>query len=379
MASQKKKPSGKVTKTGSKISKSAKATPGNTRIDEAKRGAGSKKRAKKKVATKGGDLVDEILPKRIKQRSKLGLVNLHLDKNVRIKVTGQLYGIEHHIRGDGYTADVLLDHYNQRIRVLDFEGKNMRGLIDHIRWLAEKNKFDKIIVMASKQTWQDFLCHGYVLEAYLKYFLKGEDAFVVSKFRSQERLTSSYLSKEILLIEEILQREPKPRVVQKKLPKGFKVRLADFDDVPELINLYKQIFKTYPSPLIYRDYLESVLIKESLFAVCTDANNDIIAAASADLNKANLAAELTDCATSPAARGKGLMTAILAFLEDELRYRKYICSYTMARARSYGMNCVFYDMNYEFMGRLVNNCDIYGAFEDMNIWVKKLDRSKTRQ
>lgn len=340
--------------------------------------ANSSRRTKsvQKLAKK--DLEADIIPSRIKKRAKLGIVNLHLDRNVRIKVTGQLYGIEHHIKGKNYAADVILDHYNQRIRVLDFSGNNVDGLIDHIRWLAEKNKFDKIICMASKDTWQNFLYHGYVLEAYLKYYLKGKDAFVVSKFRSQERLTSNYLAKEILLIEEVLKRKPKPRVMQKKLPKDHSVRLATFDDIPELIELYKQIFKTYPSPLIYRDYLESVLLRESLFAVCVDEHNDIIAAASADLNKANLAAELTDCATSPAARGKGIMTAILAFLEDELRYRKYRCSYTMARARSYGMNCVFYDMNYEFVGRLVNNCDIYGAFEDMNIWVKKLDRSETK-
>ena len=44
----------------------------------------------------------------------------------------------------------------------------------------------------------------------------------------------------------------------------------------------------------------------------------------------------------------------------------------MARARSYGMNAVFHGMGYEFMGRLVNNCDIFGAYEDMNIWVRRL-------
>ncbi|HCP15639.1 MAG TPA: putative beta-lysine N-acetyltransferase, partial [Peptococcaceae bacterium] len=29
-------------------------------------------------------------------------------------------------------------------------------------------------------------------------------------------------------------------------------------------------------------------------------------------------------------------------------------------------------MHYEYSGRLVNNCDICGGFEDMNIWVKRL-------
>jgi len=42
------------------------------------------------------------------------------------------------------------------------------------------------------------------------------------------------------------------------------------------------------------------------------------------------------------------------------------------------MNRVFYNLGYEFMGRLVNNCDIQGAFEDMNIWVRSL-RSVDRE
>ncbi len=36
------------------------------------------------------------------------------------------------------------------------------------------------------------------------------------------------------------------------------------------------------------------------------------------------------------------------------------------------MNNVFHRLGYEFNGRLVNNCDIFGAYEDMNIWVKDL-------
>ena len=66
------------------------------------------------------------------------------------------------------------------------------------------------------------------------------------------------------------------------------------------------------------------------------------------------------------------MTHLLRMLERELEKRGYLCAYTMARARSFGMNAVFYGMGYEFMGRLVNNCDIYGAYEDMNIWVRRL-------
>lgn len=121
----------------------------------------------------------------------------------------------------------------------------------------------------------------------------------------------------------------------------------------------------------YLRYMETVFQKDYLYAVA-EHKGSIVSAASAELFHSKRSAELTDCATHPDFRGKGLMAGILALLEDKLRRENYLCAYTMARARSFGMNRVFYQMDFTFSGRLVNNCDIYGSYEDMNIWVKKL-------
>lgn len=173
----------------------------------------------------------------------------------------------------------------------------------------------------------------------------------MSKFRSQERLTSRSLMEEVLLIEEIMN-EPIDKSIEKKKVQHH-IRLAQEKDIPQLIALYKEIFETYPSPLNHTSYFESIFQKNSIFAVC-EIDGKIAAAASAE------------------ARGLGIMTQILRFLEQELIKRKYICSYTMARSRSFGMNNVFYRMDYEFLGRLVNSCDICGSYENMNIWVRDL-------
>ena len=58
-----------------------------------------------------------------------------------------------------------------------------------------------------------------------------------------------------------------------------------------------------------------------------------------------------------------------------------------AESRAYGATCGgriettewcsdLYGLGYEYSGRLVNNCDIYGQFEDMNIWVKLLEHNE---
>lgn len=314
-------------------------------------------------------LVEDIKPTPTKHRSPLGVVDLTLAEGQSVKIVGVVYGLEHEIRGEGFHARLFLDQYSQRIRVLQYEAQDLGAMILAIRWLAEANGFDKILVMASREDWQEFLRYGYVLEAVLKYFHNGADAFVVSKFRSQERLTSPTLMEEILLIEKLMAEEAPAE--PSAPPAGCTLRLATQQDVPQLLELYESIFETYPSPLIYPSYFQTIFQKDSLFAVCT-MEGRIVAAASAELHPHERAAELTDCATRREARGHGIMTHLLRLLERELLARKYICAYTMARARSYGMNNVFLRLGYKFMGRLVNNCDIFGAYEDMNIWVRDL-------
>lgn len=314
-------------------------------------------------------LVEDIKPLPVKERSPLGVVELTLGQGQSVKVVGVVYGLEHDISGPGYEARLFLDHYNQRIRILSYRAERFDALILHVRWLAEANGFDKIIAMARHDDWQEFLRCGYLLEAVIRYYHRGEDAYVVSKFRSQVRLTSANLMEEILAIERVTaEAAPRPARV---LPPGYTLALARTEDIPELIALYQSIFETYPSPLIHESYLRTVFATESVFAVCRTQGR-IVAAASAELHPESLAAELTDCATKSEARGVGLMTHLLQLLERELGRRAYVCAYTMARARSYGMNSVFHLMGYTFMGRLVNNCDIFGAYEDMNIWVRDL-------
>jgi putative beta-lysine N-acetyltransferase len=317
-------------------------------------------------------LVEDIKPVPTKDRSSLGVVDLVLGPGQHLKAVGVVYGVEHGIDGEGYRARLFLDQYNQRIRILSYEATSFEALVLAVRYLAEANGFDKIIAFATRDDWQEFLRFGYVLEAVIAHYHRGEDAYVVSKFRSQERLSSPVLMDEILLIERILA-ERTDDAAPEPLPEGVELRMARRDDLAQLVELYGEIFETYPSPLLHASYLEAILQKDSLFAVCT-VQGRIVAAASAELHPEDLAAELTDCATRPEARGRGLMTHLLRRLERELVARGYLCAYTMARARSYGMNAVFHGLGYRFMGRLVNSCDIYGAYEDMNIWVRRLEQ-----
>ena len=44
----------------------------------------------------------------------------------------------------------------------------------------------------------------------------------------------------------------------------------------------------------------------------------------------------------------------------------------MARSLSYGMNIAFSKMGYNYSGTVINNANISGAIESLNIWHKDL-------
>lgn len=322
-------------------------------------------------------LRQDDLPKPIRsKRRSMARVRLVLDEGQTTDVLGICYGLEHEITEPGYTVKMFLDYYNKRIKVLNYKALDYRSMVMKLRFLAEANRFDKIWITASKEDWEQFLRYGYVLEGLLKYANRGRTAFMMSKFRSQKRLHSPELMQETLLIEEIMDRTR--REGPRDLPEGYQLDFAREEDIDGMLALYRHVFKTYPSPLTYREYLVAILHRDAIFRVIRDPSGRVVSVSSAELDTTHRSAELTDCATHPDERGKGLMSVLLDALEADLRKAGYFCAYTLARARSYGMNAAFHALGYEFNGRMINNCDIYGAFEDMNLWVKNLKPTKKR-
>jgi len=113
-------------------------------------------------------------------------------------------------------------------------------------------------------------------------------------------------------------------------------------------------------------------MEEGTVYVVIRQDNKIMSVASAEINRLYSNAELTDCATLPTAQGKGYMKKLIVKLEKILEREGIHCLYTIARAESYSMNKVFWQLNYSYGGRMTNNCFIYSGLEDMNVWYKLL-------
>lgn len=300
----------------------------------------------------------------------MGLVRFVLDKGVTTTVVGTVYGLDFEIEGDNYTVNVFFDYYNRRLKILDYEAEDYTAMIQRLAWLAESNDFDKIFVKAGHEDFQKFLSHGYMMEGVLRYYFRGQDAFVLSRFSSTSRMRNDALLEEAKLIEDLIYNSA-PAAGRLPLPDEIELVRASNRHIPALVSIYRSVFETYPSPLTSADFVKSTMERSCLYTLAT-RNDEALAVACADISKKHSNAEMTDCATFPHARGQGLMQHILTALEDDLREKEIMTAYTLARAGSVGMNRVFFRLGYEFSGRLVNNCDIFGQFEDMNIWVKRL-------
>lgn len=317
-------------------------------------------------------------PRPVRVKRPMGRVKLVVGAaGETAELHGVVYGLEQEISGEGFRARLLFDAYNRRLKVLDYQVEDYRAFADKLGFLADANRFDKIWILARPKDWERFVRLGYMLEGTLRYALRGKTAYMVSQFRSNRRLRSPELRKEIDLLDRILARDL--RQAPRRLPAGYALDFAREEDLDGILALYRRVFETYPSPLTHREYLIDVLHRGSVFRVVRNPKGEVAAVASAELSPEHLSAELTDCATHPSERGRGLMSVILKALEQDLRRLGYKCAYTLARAPSFGMNAAFHALGYEFNGRMINNCDIYGGFEDMNLWSKDLRQRRPSQ
>jgi putative beta-lysine N-acetyltransferase len=100
--------------------------------------------------------------------------------------------------------------------------------------------------------------------------------------------------------------------------------------------------------------------------------NRLIALSASEMDPAYKNAEMTDFATLPLRRGNGFGKHLLTFMEQALKVTSIKTAYTIARAASPGINVTFARCNYKYGGRLINNTNISGQIESMNIWYKSL-------
>lgn len=305
----------------------------------------------------------------VPSNKEMGSIDFYLNEGQTFSVKGIVYGLSNEVQAGRFKASLYLDHYNRRLLVHGFQAEDTAELVKFILTVASANGYEKTSVRCHKDQYEELLKFGFEIEGSIPGYFKGKDAYVISHFTPGWRKRSPRLNDANKIIADL--KTESGSVEIKPLNAKANIYRATQQNISQMVSIFRQVFKTYPSPVKHPDYLKAAMATDAVYMM-SSWNGDMLAVAGAEIDRNNLNAEMTDCATLPQARGRGLMKHILSSLEENLKKKGIITAYALCRSTNIAMNKVFHQLGYQYSGRMINNCDIAGQFEDMNIWAKPL-------
>lgn len=260
--------------------------------------------------------------------------------------------------------------HNDRIYVMRLAKDDMPRIVHRLYDMALENSYSKIFVKVPAYALDTFIKAGYGIEAYVPGFFDGiEGGYFMAKYTDWTRA----VDKTSGLVENVLAeaRAFSARFKVPALKDCFTFHVAGPDDAGELAGLYRRTFSTYPFPIMDAKYIKKTM-EENVRYYFLRSKDRIVGAASAEMDGDSKNVEMTDFATLEGHRGKGVSAFLLQRMEENMVSEGMKVSYTIARATSYPINKVFSRAGYSYGGRLINNTNICGSYESMNVWFKPL-------
>jgi putative beta-lysine N-acetyltransferase len=262
-------------------------------------------------------------------------------------------------------------HHNQRVYVMHLSPSEIPEIIRYADELCAREGYSKIFVKVPESSVELFSDNGYVTEATVPFFYRGNESTVfMAKYRDPERSKV----RDAAVMGEVLSEAfglSGGTVSQRPLPPGFSLMPAHARDAPEIAALYRAVFETYPFPVVDPAYIQETM-KGSIRYFIVRSSHQLAAVASCEVNEEDRNAEMTDFATSPEFQKRGLARNLLHAMEILMQKEGILLAYTIARAVSRPINTMFAAAGYQFGGMLPNNTNICGSLESMNVWYKRL-------
>ena len=265
----------------------------------------------------------------------------------------------------------LIQHgkYSDRIYLMQVAAEDVPGILAPLDQLALTHGYGKIFAKVPARLRPAFTEAGYVSEAVIPGFFQGpEDGHFMAKYFSRARSECREEERIGEILKACTQRGPEP---DRKPPGGFRFRQCRTEEIPKLAALFGATFPSYPFPVHDPDYLHQTM-RSHVDYYGAWQGDELAAVASAEQTSEEGHVEMTDFATRQAFRRQGLASGLLEIMEREMRLKGFRIAYTIARALSAGMNFTFARRGYRLAGTLINNTQIGGRIECMNVWYKDL-------
>lgn len=260
--------------------------------------------------------------------------------------------------------------HSNRVYLMSLAQEDVPEIVAYIEGLATAENYTKIFAKVPASAAATFLDDGYASEARIPgFFQRQDDAHFMGKYLCPRRKQEQKPDLVQQLVETARSKEPllEPAVLDDHLT----CRRVTPKDAGQMAELYRQVFASYPFPIHDAGYLIQTMEEHVIYHGIWDGP-DLLALASAEMDRDHANAEMTDFATRPDCRGKGLAQVLLGTLEEAAATEGITTAYTIARSYSAGMNITFAKNDYQFSGTLTNNTNISGGLESMNVWHKPL-------
>ena len=266
----------------------------------------------------------------------------------------------------------LVQHgnYNHRIYLMNIGTAHPDRLASQLIALAKERGYSKIFAKVPSSKSSPFIEQGFRVEARIPLFYSGqEEAQFLGYYLNDKRKLEPHNQRynNILKLAKIKQKEFKA----KPLPRDYVIRPCVPSDIEAMAEIYRTVFPTYPFPIHDPAYLHDTM-KTHVMYFGIETKGQLVALSSAETDQKSQNAEMTDFATLDKWRGHNLAYHLLKEMEHCMISKNIPVTYTIARAESAGMNITFARLGYLFGGRLINNTNIAGHIESMNVWYKKI-------
>ncbi len=276
--------------------------------------------------------------------------------------------------GSGDSIIAKDDVYSDRIRCDHPTVRSGERLADLLISAADRSGRGKILTLVDARHESALLRSGFLIAGRMEGFYQGLHDCSVMTFNMDPRRRQLANPKEVSRVNEALNKTHplEKESLQKTIEQlDLSAPIAGPENAEEIAALIGQTFADYPTPSHDPAYIADCLSNGSVFRYVHESGK-ILACASADLVPSAKTAELTDCATLPRQRGRGLMKKILWDLMQDLRKMDYPTAFTLARARIPGINIIFKQLGFQYSGQISQSCRIGEGLEDINIWSRKL-------
>lgn len=266
----------------------------------------------------------------------------------------------------------ILQHgkHNDRVYIMKIYDENYKEIIKKAEELTKENNYGKIFAKVPFYMGEDFEKKGYILEGTIPGFFKdNQECLFYSKYFSSTRSEDNYEEEhENYLITAF---NSTAKITGNKTDEDINIMSADKDNAGDIARLLEEVFPTYPFPVFNKEYILKTMNDNVKYYCCYDGNS-LVGVSSSEKDSYNRNAEMTDFAVKEEYRGKGIPKALLKAMEKDLEKEQYKLLYTIARAGNPGINILFAREGYIFSGKVVNNTNISGNIESMNLWYKKI-------